>query len=126
MLLLKNFTDLIFSLFVDIIPFYRKIKSIMDAFWDYSPNVQTNLTMESKSSILWIILMQERRFLQGNMNGKTLCLGEFDHMVNHVKEKICKTISHVEFPTDLLLPSRIIQSVNCRAVKTERILLQRK
>ena len=110
MLLLKNFTSLIFSLFVDISPFYRQIKSIMDAFWDYSPNAQTKLIMESKSSILWIILMQERRFLQGNMTGKKPCLGEFDHMVNFVKAKICETISHVKFPTELLRPPMITQS----------------
>ena len=43
--------------------------------------------MESKSSILWIILMQERDFLQGNMTGETPCLGKFVYIVNLVKAK---------------------------------------
>ena len=110
MLILKRFTNLIFSLFGFSTPFYRQIKSITDAFREYSLNARTNMNMDYKSSILCIILLQSRRFSQGNMSGQTPCIGDFLHIVNLVKAKICETISQVEVPTDLFRPFRKMQS----------------
>ena len=65
-------------------------------------NTWKNLTMDYKSSIMWIIYLQERSFAQGKLTGKAPCLGEFVYMVKLVKAKICKTISNVKVTTDLL------------------------
>ena len=73
--MLKRFNSLLFAIFGGSSPFYRKLKSITYAFWEYLPNAQTKLTMESKSSILWIIFLQARRFALGKMTGETPCLG---------------------------------------------------
>ena len=110
MLMLKCFTNLLLALLSGRIPFYRQLQPTKDDFQEYSPNSQKKITMDAKSSILWIILLLVRRFAQVNMTRETPCLGKFFHMVNLAKAKICETISHVEVTTDLLCPSRKIQS----------------
>ena len=107
-LMLKRFTRR-FVLLGCCSPFYRKLKQIMDAFQEQSPNTRTTLTMYSKSSIWWIILLQERHFAQINMTGETPFIGEFAPMVNLTKEKNCETISHVKVPTYPLHTSRKMQ-----------------
>ena len=78
---------------------------IVRALRDYSPNARAKISHEVKSSILWIILLQSRRYAQGKMEGENACLGEFTNMVNLIKAKNCETITHVEVPTDLLSPT---------------------
>jgi hypothetical protein len=106
MLMLKRYVNFLFALFGGASPLYKQIKGIVDAFREYSPNARSKLTLEVKSAILWIILLQARRFAQGKMTGETPCLGEFIHMTNLVKAKSCEMISHIEVPTELLRPSK--------------------
>ena len=105
MLMLKRFTNLQFALFSSQSPMYVQMYGIVQALRDYSPNAPSKLTHEVKTCILWIILLQARRFSQGKMAGPNACLGEFTNMVNLIKAKNCETITHVEVPTELLSPS---------------------
>jgi hypothetical protein len=106
MLMLKRYVNFLFALFQGASPLYKLVKGIVDALREYSPNARSKLTVDVKSAILWIILLQARRFAQGKMIGETPCLGEFIHMSNLVKAKSCEMISHIEVPTDLLRPSK--------------------
>jgi hypothetical protein len=106
MLMLKRYVNFLFALFQGASPLYKLVKGIVDALREYSPNARSKLTVDVKSAILWIILLQARRFAQGKMIGETPCLGEFIHMSNLVKAKSYEMISHIEVPTDLLRPSK--------------------
>ena len=106
MLMLKRLSNLLFALFGGASPLYKQMKGITDVFHEYSPNAQSKLTLDVKSAILCIILLQARCFAQGKMTGDTPCLGEFIHMVNLVKTKSCEMILHIEVPTELLRPSK--------------------
>ena len=105
MLMLKRFTNLLHALFSSQFPMYVQMYGIVQALRDYSPNARSKLSHEVKTCILWIILLQARRFSQGKMSGNNSCLGEFTNMVNLIKAKNCETITHVEVPTELLSPS---------------------
>ena len=105
MLMLKRYTNLQYALFSSQSPMYVQMYGIVRALRDYSPNARTKLTHEVKTCILWIILLQARRFSQGKMKGQNACLGEFTNMVNLIKAKNCETITHVEVPTELLAPT---------------------
>ena len=106
MLMLKRYVNFLFALFQGASPLYKLVKGIVHALREYSPNARSKLTLDVKSAILWIILLQARRFAQGKMIGETPCLGEFIHMSNLVKAKSCEMISHIEVPTELLRPSK--------------------
>jgi len=102
MLMLKRFTNLLHALFSSQSPLYIQMYGIVQALRDYSPNARSKLSHEVKTCILWIILLQARRFSQGKMTGNNSCLGEFTNMVNLIKAKNCETITHVEVPMELL------------------------
>ena len=106
LLMLKRFTNLLHALFSSQSPMYKQMYQIVRTFRDYSPNARSKLSHEAKTSILWIILLQARRFAEGNMIGNDACLGEFTALVHAIQAKNCENISHVEVPTDLLEPSR--------------------
>lgn len=106
LLMLKRFTNLLHALFSSQSPFYKQMYNIVRTFRNYSPNARSKLSHEAKTSILWIILLQARRFAQGKMIGNDACLGEFTALVHAIQAKNCENISHVEVPTDLLEPSR--------------------
>ena len=115
MLMLKRFTNLQFALFSSQSPLYVQMYGIVQALRDYSPNARSKLTHEVKTCILWIILLQSRRFSQGKMEGPNACLGEFTNMVNLIKAKNCETITHVEVPTELLSPAATKRQVETMA-----------
>ena len=102
MLMLKRFTNLLFALFSSQSPLYKQMYAVVKALREYSPNARAQLSHEVKTSILWIILLQARRFAQGKMTGQHACLGEFSNMVNQIQAKNCAAITHIEVPTDLL------------------------
>ena len=102
MLMLKRFTNLLFALFSSQSPLYKQLYAVVKALRDYSPNARAQLSHEAKTSILWIILLQARRFAQGKMTGPQACLGEFTNMVNQIQAKNCAAITHIEVPTELL------------------------
>jgi len=102
MLMLKRYTNLLHALYSSQSPMYQQMYDIVRALCAYSPNARVKSSHEVKSSILWIILLQLRRYAQGKREGDNACLGEFTNMVNLIKAKTCKTITHVEVLTDLL------------------------
>ena len=57
---------------------------------------------EAKTIILWIILLQPRKFAQGKMVGDDACLGEFTNMGYKIKAKHCGSIYHMQVPLELL------------------------
>ena len=62
----------------------------MHTFRDYSPNGRSKLWHELKTSTLWIILLQARRFAQGKMIDNDACLGEFTALVHAIQEKTAR------------------------------------
>jgi hypothetical protein len=106
LLMLKRFTNLLHALFSSQSPFYKQMYNILRALRNYSQNARSKLSHEAKTSMLWIILLQGRRFAQGKMIGNEACLGEFMALVHAISSKNCENISHVEVPTDLLEPSK--------------------
>ena len=106
LLMLSRFTNLLHALFSSQSPLYKQMYNIVRTLRKYSPNARSKLSHEAKTSILWIILLQARRFANGKMIGNESCLGEFTEMVRAINAKNCENISHVEVPTDLLEPSR--------------------
>ena len=106
LLMLKRFTNLLHALFSSQSPFYKQMYNILRALRNFSPNARSKLSHEAKTSMLWIILLQARRFAQGKMIGNEACLGEFTALVHAINSKNCENISHVEVPTDLLEPSK--------------------
>ena len=106
LLMLKRYTNLIFALFSADCPLYQEMYGIVKALRSYSPAARANISHEAKTAILWIILLQSRRFSQGKMEGATGRLGEFTNMVNHIRSKSCATISHIEVPSELLVETK--------------------
>ena len=102
LVMLKRYTNLLFALFSADCPLYQDMYSIVKALRGYSPAARANISHEAKTAMLWIILLQSRRFSQGKMTGNAGKLGEFANMVNLIRAKNCATISHVEVPSELL------------------------
>ena len=103
LLMLKQYTNLLFALFSAESPLYIQMYGIVKALQEYSMTAWENLSHEVKTSILWIILLQSRWFAQGEMVGSNAFLGEFTHMVNLIKAKHCAGITHDEVPSKLLI-----------------------
>ena len=83
------YTNLMYALFNSECFLYKELNKMMKTLCTYSPNVLANVSWETKASILWITLLQSRRFAQGKMEGDTPCLGEFTHMRNMISAKVC-------------------------------------
>jgi len=102
MTMLKRFTNLLFALFSSQSPLYKQLYAMVRALRSFSTTARANLSHSSKTSILWIVLLQARRFSQGKMEGQEACLPEFSEMVREIRSKNCSNISHDEVPTELL------------------------
>jgi len=70
---------------------------------EHSPNARTQLGRKAKASMLWIILLQARRFAQGKMDGNDGCLGQFVNLRNLIRAKNCGTLDHPEVPSELAI-----------------------
>lgn len=101
MQMIKRFANMLYALFSSQCPMYKQLYEIVKGLREYSPNARTQLGRKTKASMLWIILLQARRFAQGKMEGDDGCLGEFSNMLNLIKAKNCGTIDHVEVPSEL-------------------------
>jgi hypothetical protein len=104
LIMIKRYANLLFALFSSQCPLYKQMYSIVTALREYSPNARMQLgaNAKAKASILWIILLQSRRFATGKMVGNNGCLGEFNHMMDLLKAKNCGSISHAEVPSELV------------------------
>jgi len=101
MQMIKRFANLLYTLFSSQCPMYQQLYGIVKGLRDHSPNARTQLGRKAKASMLWIILLQARRFAQGKMEGNDGCLGEFANLRNLITAKNCGTLDHSEVPSEL-------------------------
>jgi len=81
---------------------YQQLYKIVKGLREHSPNARTQLGRKAKASMLWIILLQARRFAQGKKDGNDGCLGEFENLRNLIRAKNCgTTLDHSEVPSEL-------------------------
>ncbi len=99
MLLLKRFANLLFATFSGTCPYFLAVTRIIDALKEFSPAARSSLSLRSKASILWIILLQGRTFATGDVS----ILAEFDTMHSNLCAKL-GNISHAEVPAELISP----------------------
>jgi len=101
MQMIKRFANLLYALFSSQCPMYQQLYKIVKGLREHSPNARTQLGKKAKASMLWIILLQARRFVQGKMDGNDGCLGEFANLCNLIRAKNCGTLDHSEVPSEL-------------------------
>ena len=121
MTMLRRYANLLFALFTGQSPMYQAMYDIIKDFKDMAPQARSALSQETKAAILWITLLQSRRFAHGNMTGENPCLWEFTNMRNMVKAKSCMFINHQELPADLLHTKKRKVADTDNAAKDDRI-----
>ena len=67
MMMLKIFANLLFALYPSSCPFYEQVYEIIKAIREYLPNSRAALQNNINTIILWIIILQARRFAQVKM-----------------------------------------------------------
>ena len=102
LLMLRRFANLLFALFSSQCPLYKEMHALISGLKTLSPNARSKLTKDTKAAMLWIILLQARRFAQGKMAGEDACLWEFTHLQLCIKQKTCQQITHMELPSELV------------------------
>ena len=67
LLMIKQYANLLYALFSSQCPMYKQMYAIVIALREYSPNarIQLGSNAKAKASMLWIILLQSRRFATG-------------------------------------------------------------
>ena len=100
LLLLKKFANLVFALFSSQSPLFKCVRELITALKAYSREARRKMSLQTKGSILWIVLLQARQFGQGEVN--VLC--EFTTMHADLRAKRAQ-ITHSEVPAELLANS---------------------
>ena len=106
MTMLRRYGNLLFALFTGQSPMYQALYDIIKDLKAMAPQARAALSQDTKAAILWIILLQSRRFAHGHMTGDTPDLWEFTNMRNMIKAKSCMFINHQELPAELLHPKK--------------------
>ena len=96
-ILLKTFANLLYSLFGSICPLYLNVRTLIRSFNTYTRTALKAMSMTTKASILWILLLQTRHFASGNLS----TLAEFRNMMDRVTAND-GSISHAEVPAALI------------------------
>ena len=96
MLLLKRYANLNFALFSGNSPHFQCIQQVITALRAYSKVARQRMSAQTKATILWIILLQARKFSMGDMD----VLAEFSAMHTSLCAK-CITLEHADVPEDL-------------------------
>ena len=68
MIMLKRYGNLLYTIFLGTSPLFKAIKEVIRALREYSREVKKRMTMSTKVSIPWIILLQSRQFALGEVN----------------------------------------------------------
>ena len=97
--MLKRFTNLLFALFYLYCPLYKQVYAIDKALREYSPNKRTAISYNTKTIILWILLLHAWSFTQYKMVGAQGFNGNFKNMVKQLTAKNCENISYIKLPT---------------------------
>mmetsp|Transcript_38073 Transcript_38073/g.88584 ORF Transcript_38073/g.88584 Transcript_38073/m.88584 type:complete len:153 (-) Transcript_38073:1512-1970(-) len=102
MLMLKRFTNLLYTIFLDTCPLFKAMVEIVRALKDYSCKACKRMLLVTQGLILWILLLQARQFLLGEVN----LLYNFTTMHEDLWVK-CASILHSEMPSKLLKNSGV-------------------
>ena len=100
MLMLRRYANLLYAAFLDDAPLFKLVREVIRALRDFSREARKRMTLNTKGSILWIILLQSRQFAIGEMG--VMC--EFQTMHNDLRAKRAN-IHHSEMPLELLTNS---------------------
>ena len=95
-LLLKRYAKLNFSQFSESSPILWALVQVIDAIKAFSRVAHDATTIKTKASIIWIILLQSRKFSMGD----TEILAEFSTKYTNFSSKPCLIIL-VEVPAEL-------------------------
>ena len=98
MLLLECYANLLVALFTAECTFFKCVICIIKSLKEYSRNARSRLSLSTKSSILWVIHKQSRRFAIG----ETTVLEKFSHMHSQLQAKV-SAYSHAETPKELMI-----------------------
>ena len=104
LLMLKRFANLIYALFTSQSPLYQELHLIIKALKAFSLNARKNLPHKVRATIMWIILLQARKFSKGQMDmddAEDKCLGEFKNLKHHLLAKSCAGLNHEDMPDEL-------------------------
>ena len=99
MMMLNIFANLLFALFYLYYPLYKQVYAIAKALREYSLNKRAAIGYNTKTIILWILLLKAWSFTQCKMVGTQGFIGNFTNMVKELTTKNCENISHIELPT---------------------------
>ena len=100
LLMLKRYANLLFAIFSNTCSLFLLVKEVIRAIRDFSREARRRMTIGTKGSILWIILLQSRHFALGELD--VLC--EFSTMHSDLQAKRA-VIQHGECPAELLANS---------------------
>ena len=102
---LKSFVNLLHACFGGRCPLSIELRKTVAALEKYSDGAQNQMTKPTIAAIMWIVLLQTKKFALGHMQigVHTVVLPEFTVMQNAI---MCKnpTIAHAEVPSALLKP----------------------
>jgi hypothetical protein len=97
MLTLRTFANLLFALFSKDCPYLKCVIEVISAIKQFSRKAREAMSVTTKASILWVILLQGRQFATGEMN----ILAEFVQLQTNLNAKQAN-ITHAEVPAELL------------------------
>ena len=97
MLLLRTYANLLFALFSKECPYLKCVVKIIDALKQFSRAARDAMSLTTRASILWVILLQGRQFATGHMD----ILAEFSSLHTNLISKQAN-IYHAEVPAELL------------------------
>ena len=82
--LLKQYANLLFALFLGDCPLFKCVANVVNCIRNYSLAARKAMTKASNVSILWIIILQSRKF----------AIGEFEILVEFtsIQALLCKKI----------------------------------
>ena len=95
--MLQAYSNLLLALFSETCPLYVAMVSIVSALKSINMRAQASISLQAKATILWIILLQSRRFAIGDMS----ILSEFSKMQADLVGKNTN-IYHTKIPAELL------------------------
>ena len=101
MLMLKRYANLLYVVFTASCYLFKALLEVIRALREFSREACERMTMLTKGSILWTVLLQSRQFALGEVN--LLC--EFTTMHEDLRAK-CASILHSKIPSDLLTNSK--------------------
>jgi hypothetical protein len=97
MLTLRTFANLLYALFSEDCPFLKCVLQIIKALKQFSRKARDAMSITTRASILWVVLLQGRQFATGQME----VLAEFSALHTNLTAKQAN-IYHAEVPAELL------------------------